>query len=103
MVTMENMTYRERGQAAKEKIKLRLTDPTSWKLSKQESSIAPPEVWTNADMDPVPPERRTWGKGAFITYWFSDLVTISTWNTGAAIVTTGKMAMVFPSQIPTPG
>ncbi|KAJ0302686.1 hypothetical protein Brms1b_011961 [Colletotrichum noveboracense] len=87
------MTYRERGQAAKEKIKLRLTEPTSWKLSKQESSIAPPEVWTNADMDPVPPERRTWGKGAFITYWFSDLVTISTWNTGAAIVTTGKMAM----------
>ncbi|CAI0646879.1 unnamed protein product [Colletotrichum noveboracense] len=89
---MENMTYRERGQAAKEKIKLRLTEPTSWKLSKQESSIAPPEVWTNADMDPVPPERRTWGKGAFITYWFSDLVTISTWNTGAAIVTTGLSA-----------
>ncbi|KAJ0274609.1 hypothetical protein CBS470a_011683 [Colletotrichum nupharicola] len=86
------MTYRERGQAAKEKIKLRLTEPTSWKLSKQESSIAPPEVWTNADMDPVPPERRTWGKGAFITYWFSDLVTISTWNTGAAIVTTGLSA-----------
>ncbi|KAE9567129.1 putative permease [Colletotrichum fructicola] len=89
---MENMTYRERGQAAKEKIKLRLAEPTSWKLSKQESSIAPPEVWTNADMDPVPPERRTWGKGAFITYWFSDLVTISTWNTGAAIVTTGLSA-----------
>lgn len=41
-------------------------------------------------MDPVPPERRTWGKGAFFTYWVSDLITISTWSTGSAIVTLGK-------------
>ncbi|GAB7366005.1 hypothetical protein MBLNU230_g7329t2 [Neophaeotheca triangularis] len=42
-------------------------------------------------MDPVPLERRTCGKGAFITYWFSDLVTISTWTTGSSIVTNDLM------------
>ncbi|KLU88283.1 hypothetical protein MAPG_07270 [Magnaporthiopsis poae ATCC 64411] len=44
-------------------------------------------------MEPVPPEKRTWGKGAFITYWLSDLVTIGTWSTGAAIITTGLTAV----------
>ncbi|EFQ25721.1 NCS1 nucleoside transporter [Colletotrichum graminicola M1.001] len=73
----------------KGKTMLRLTQPRSWQLPKQPSSIAPPGVWTNSDMDPVPLERRTWGKGAFITYWFSDLVTISTWSTGSAIVAAG--------------
>ncbi|KAJ4350303.1 uncharacterized protein N0V89_008924 [Didymosphaeria variabile] len=43
-------------------------------------------------MDPVPPERRTWGRGAFVAYWVSDLVTISTWSTGSAIVTLGLSA-----------
>ncbi|KAH6670291.1 uracil permease [Plectosphaerella plurivora] len=85
-------TLRERGHAAKEKAHLRLTQPSSWAIPKQPSSIAPPDVWTNIDMDPVPLERRTWGKSAFITYWFSDLVTISTWSTGSAILTTGLTA-----------
>lgn len=70
METLKSINLRERGHAAKEKARLRLTDPKSWKLPKQPSSIAPADVWTNLDMDPVPPERRTWGKGAFITYWF---------------------------------
>lgn len=84
------LKLRERGDAIKEKAYLRLTQPSSWKLPKQSSSIAPAHVWTNADMDPVPPERRTWGKGAFVTYWVSDLVTISTWSTGSAIITLGS-------------
>ncbi|EUC47383.1 hypothetical protein COCMIDRAFT_35070 [Bipolaris oryzae ATCC 44560] len=81
-----------RSHAAKEKAKLRLTQPSSWQLPKQNSSIAPVYVWTNADMEPVPPEKRTWGKSAFITYWFSDLVTISTWSSGSAILTIGLTA-----------
>ncbi|RAR10228.1 NCS1 nucleoside transporter family [Stemphylium lycopersici] len=81
-----------RSNAAKDKIKLRMTTPSSWRLPKQDSSIAPPDVWTNADMEPVPPEKRTWGKSAFITYWFSDLVTISTWSSGSAIFTIGLTA-----------
>lgn len=85
-------TLRNRSHAAKEKAKLRLTQASSWQLSKQNSTIAPPDVWTNADMEPVPPEKRTWGKSAFITYWFSDLVTISTWSSGSAIFTIGMCA-----------
>lgn len=82
-------SLRNRSHAAKEKANMRLTQPSSWQLPKQNSSIAPGYVWTNADMEPVPPEKRTWGKSAFITYWFSDLVTISTWSSGSAILTIG--------------
>ncbi|KAI8931474.1 hypothetical protein NX059_011142 [Plenodomus lindquistii] len=75
-----------------EKAQLRLTQPSSWRLPKQSSSVAPPDVWTNSDMDPVPPERRTWGRGAFVTYWVSDLITISTWSSGSAMITLGLSA-----------
>ncbi|KAH7109109.1 uracil permease [Dendryphion nanum] len=92
MPIIEGLRLRERGHAAKEKTRLRLTEPSSWKLPKQSSSIAPPDVWTNSDMDPVPLEKRTWGKSAFVTYWFSDLVTIATWSSGSAVVTLGLTA-----------
>ena len=87
---LDSLNLRQRGHAAAQKAKMRVTQPSSWKLPKQPSSIAPPHVWTNVDMDPVPPERRTWGKTAFVTYWFSDLVTISTWSSGSAIITLGE-------------
>ncbi|KAL5118332.1 hypothetical protein ACEQ8H_003681 [Pleosporales sp. CAS-2024a] len=54
--------------------------------------MAPAHVCTNADMDPVPREQRTWGRGAFVTYWVSDLITISTWSSGSAVVTLGLSA-----------
>lgn len=96
---MTMFQLRERGIAAKEKALLRMTEPSSWKLEKQESSVAPEYVWTNPDMDPVPVEKRTWGNDAFITYWFSDLVTISTWTAGSSILTIGRPS--FLSFIPT--
>lgn len=87
---------RQRGStklaAAKDKARLRLTASSSWKLPKQHSSIAPPDVWTNADQDPVPPEKLTWTETSFITYWYSDLVTISGWAAAGSILTTGLSA-----------
>ncbi|KAK9776234.1 putative Uracil permease [Seiridium cardinale] len=83
---------RARLHGSQEKVRLRLTQPSSWKLPKQESSIAPPDVWTNADQDPVPPERLTWTQWTFVTYWFSDLVTVSGWEAASSIVTTGLSA-----------
>ncbi|KAI1343801.1 uracil permease [Xylariaceae sp. FL0016] len=106
---------RHHGQAIKEKSHTRMTDRHSWKLPKQPSSIAPSDVWTNAgryiddgailspflqhsahspviDQDPVPIEKQTWSKWAFIGYWYSDLVTISTWTAASAVVTTGLTA-----------
>uniref|UniRef100_A0A8H7TUX6 Uracil permease n=1 Tax=Bionectria ochroleuca TaxID=29856 RepID=A0A8H7TUX6_BIOOC len=89
-------SLRSRGSAtlsaANKKLELRLTQPESWKLPKQHSSIAPPDVWTNADQDPIPPELRTWTEITFITYWYSDLVTISGWSAAGAILTAGLSA-----------
>ena len=39
---------RKRGGAIREKVYLRVTQPSSWRLPKQSSSIAPPDVWTNS-------------------------------------------------------
>ncbi|KAI1656479.1 uracil permease [Daldinia decipiens] len=89
---MDSFTFRQRGYAIKEKARARLTDGHSWKLPKQTSSIAPAHIWTNADQDPVPEEKQTWTKWAFIGYWYSDLVTISTWTAASAIMTTGLTA-----------
>ncbi|KAF2726994.1 uracil permease [Polyplosphaeria fusca] len=89
---LDGLRLRERGQAARHKATMRVTKPSSWKLPKQTSSFAPPDVWTNADMDPVPVEKRTWGTSTFLTYWFSDLVTVSTWSSGSAIITLGLTA-----------
>ncbi|KAI0850077.1 uracil permease [Daldinia vernicosa] len=89
---MDSFTFRQRGHAIKEKTQARLTDWHSWKLPKQTSSIAPAHIWTNADQDPVPEEKQTWTKWAFIGYWYSDLVTVSTWTAASAIMTTGLTA-----------
>jgi hypothetical protein len=94
---LDHLRLREHSSAAAQKLQLRLTKPWSWRLPKQSSSIAPPDVWTNADMDPVPPEKRTWGRGAFVTYWVSDLITISTWSSGSAVVTLGSVCFWLSS------
>lgn len=51
MVDLHSLPQRgqELAQHAADKAKLRVTQPSSWKLPKQKSSIAPPGVWTNAD------------------------------------------------------
>ncbi|KAI1472010.1 uracil permease [Daldinia caldariorum] len=89
---MRSFAFRQRGRALGEKTRARLTDWHSWELPKQTSSIAPSHIWTNADQDPVPQEKQTWTKWAFIGYWYSDLVTISTWSAASAIMTTGLAA-----------
>jgi NCS1 family nucleobase:cation symporter-1 len=65
----------------------------TWKLPKQKSTLAPEYVWSNADQDPVPIAninlRRTWTGLTFVLYWFSDLVTYSTWANGASVVALG--------------
>ncbi|KAK8093613.1 permease for cytosine/purines- uracil- thiamine- allantoin-domain-containing protein [Apiospora hydei] len=89
---MDFQQMRRRSGAIRDKAYLRVTQPSSWELPKQASSIAPPDVWTNADQDPVPEEKRTWTKWAFITYWFSDIITMSTWMQASAIMTMGLSA-----------
>ena len=52
---------------SKETVKARCTTAKAWQLPKQDSALAPPDVWTNADMDPVKPEHQTW------TLWYDRL------------------------------
>lgn len=81
-----------RLQHASTKAKLRFTSASSWTLPKESSSVAPDHVWSNADQDPVPPERQTWSSWDFTWYWFSDLVTASGWAQAASIVALGLSA-----------
>jgi hypothetical protein len=39
----------------------------SWVLPKEDSCIAPDNVWSNKDMDPSPDEHRTWTGLTFFT------------------------------------
>ncbi|KAL2784406.1 permease for cytosine/purines, uracil, thiamine, allantoin-domain-containing protein [Aspergillus keveii] len=64
----------------------------NWALPKQPSSIAPDHVWSNADQDPVPPEKWTWTGWTFTQYWLSDLVTISTWSAASSAFASGLSA-----------
>ncbi|KAH7400251.1 uracil permease [Cadophora sp. MPI-SDFR-AT-0126] len=70
-------------------VKARFTSIKSWECPKQESSIAPPGVWSNADQDPVLDVNRTWSHWAFTGYWMSDLVTVATWQVGSSILIVG--------------
>jgi nucleobase:cation symporter-1, NCS1 family len=44
----------------KKQLRERLTTVEAWELPKQKSALAPPDVWTNEDMDPVKIENQTW-------------------------------------------
>jgi nucleobase:cation symporter-1, NCS1 family len=42
-------------------------------VEKSPSSLAPKgSHWSNRDLDPVPPEQRTWKMIDYFTYWISD-------------------------------
>jgi cytosine/uracil/thiamine/allantoin permease len=32
--------------------------------------------WSNKDLDPIPPEKRTWGGFDYWAYWTSDMVSL---------------------------
>ncbi|RMZ85338.1 hypothetical protein DV737_g778, partial [Chaetothyriales sp. CBS 132003] len=54
-----------------------------------ESALAPKEVWTNADMDPVPPEHQTWTLWTWMAYWATDTVNLGTWETASSVIAVG--------------
>jgi len=70
-------------------IRQRMTSVSSWRLPREESCIAPDDVWSNKDMDPSPPEYRRWTSWTFFAYWISDLINPGTWATVASFITLG--------------
>ncbi|GAA6032737.1 hypothetical protein JCM8097_000767 [Rhodosporidiobolus ruineniae] len=47
------------------------------------------ERWSNHDLDPVPPEKRTWGPWAIMSYWTSDQFAPSMWSLGSSMIAMG--------------
>lgn len=59
-------------------------------VKKSPSSFAPPgSHWSNRDLDPVPPKKRTWTMFNFFTYWLSDAFSIATWEIASTILAIG--------------
>ena len=55
-----------------------------WSLAvdQEASSFAATPNASNADFDPIPPSKRTWGSGAYIAYWMADAWAVSNWEVG---------------------
>ncbi|CAK7265786.1 hypothetical protein SEPCBS57363_001762 [Sporothrix epigloea] len=70
-------------------VKAKLTSVSAWELPKESSAIAPPEVWTNKDMDPTPIEQQTWGMLSIMAYWATDTLNIGTWETASSMLAVG--------------
>ncbi|KAI1823289.1 NCS1 nucleoside transporter [Xylaria intraflava] len=77
-----------KGPSATE-IRRRCTSLHSWELPKQPSTLAPPHVWTNKDMDPTPIEQQTWGMWSIVAYWATDLLNLAVFQTASAVLAVG--------------
>ncbi|KAE9367041.1 NCS1 nucleoside transporter family [Stipitochalara longipes BDJ] len=74
---------------SKQQVRERLTTVKAWELPKQKSALAPPEVWTNEDMDPVKIENQTWTLWTWMAYWATDTINLGTWETASSILSVG--------------
>jgi len=70
-------------------VKARATSLSAWELPKQDSALAPKNVWTNADMDPVPPKYQTWTLLTWMAYWATDTINLGTWETASSVIAVG--------------
>ncbi|KAL6242152.1 hypothetical protein RBB50_011064 [Rhinocladiella similis] len=70
-------------------VKARVTSVSAWELPKQESALAPKDVWTNADMDPIPPKYQTWTLFTWMAYWATDTINLGTWETASSVIAVG--------------
>ncbi|KAI0839266.1 putative uracil permease [Hypoxylon sp. FL0890] len=64
-------------------------DSSYWVLPKQQTSFAPYGTWTNADLDVIPPEQRTWTAVSVLGYWVSDILSAQSWQIGASVLAIG--------------
>ncbi|RKU47066.1 hypothetical protein DL546_009025 [Coniochaeta pulveracea] len=65
-----------------------LTKLKTWaRLPSNEQSVS--NIWINDDIRPLPPSRRTWTKWTFTSFWTTNQLAISNWQTGAALVAAG--------------
>ena len=63
--------------------------PSAWALEPEPSTFAPSSRWSNKDMDPVPPEKRTWSTYNYIAYWISYAVIAVVWELASSMLAIG--------------
>ncbi|KZT24924.1 NCS1 nucleoside transporter family [Neolentinus lepideus HHB14362 ss-1] len=66
-----------------------LTKPSAWVLEPEPSTFAPGSTWSNKDMDPVPPHKRTWSTWNYIAYWISDATNVAVWELASSMLAIG--------------
>lgn len=62
-----------------------------WSLAvnQEPSSFAKTKNASNADFDPIPPSKRTWGTGSFVAYWMADAWAVSNWEVASSMIAAG--------------
>ncbi|KAJ4370854.1 hypothetical protein N0V86_008547 [Didymella sp. IMI 355093] len=62
-----------------------------WSLAvaQEPSSFAATPNASNADFDPIPPSKRTWGSGAYVAYWMADAWAVSNWEVASSMIAAG--------------
>ncbi|KAJ3503587.1 hypothetical protein NLJ89_g8364 [Agrocybe chaxingu] len=69
--------------------KLHPLKPATWALQKHVSKFGPSSRWSNKDMDPVPPEERTWSTWDYCAYWISDATNAAVWQLASSMLAVG--------------
>ncbi|KDQ12362.1 hypothetical protein BOTBODRAFT_56931 [Botryobasidium botryosum FD-172 SS1] len=67
----------------------KLAERKTWELDPDPSTFAPNNKWSNKDMDPTPPDQRTWTTWSYLTLWVTDAFGVSTWEIASASMTLG--------------
>ncbi|KAK5116542.1 hypothetical protein LTR85_009167 [Meristemomyces frigidus] len=65
-------------------------------VDQEPSSFAATPNASNADFDPIPPSKRTWGTTAYVAYWMADAWAVSNWEVASSMISVGlswKMAI----------
>ncbi|KAI0795805.1 cytosine-purine permease [Abortiporus biennis] len=63
--------------------------PSAWVLEPEVSTFAPTSRWSNKDMDPVPPAKRTWSTWNYVAYWISDAANAAVWELASSMLAVG--------------
>ncbi|RMZ83169.1 hypothetical protein DV738_g1405, partial [Chaetothyriales sp. CBS 135597] len=86
----------EVGKGSVSVVQRRRLPKFSLEVRREESSFSPGSRASNADFDPIPPSKRTWGWPAYLAYWMSDAWAVSNWEVASSILAVGlnwKMAI----------
>jgi len=58
-------------------------------VDQEPSSFAATPNASNADFDPIPPSKRTWGTNSYVAYWMADAWAVSNWQVASSMIATG--------------